>query len=458
MYRLATALATALVAAALAAPADAAPYSEAVNVTDPATDVVKADALAPVAAFAPDGAQTVVWVAGLAGDASRQMIMTASRAAGATAFTAPVAVTPAGRVASPSLAVGPDGTAAIVWLEYPTAGSGYLQVDVSVRAAGGSTWSAPTVISEPGLLSQPVVGIGESGAIAITWVKKLYSGFRVDGMTIAHEKLQDYASATTTVLNGGLLAISPRLAVGPDGTIAAAWLRRSGGVNRVYAATTRGGSIYFGGSQALSATGRGAGSLALGVGDGGAVTVAWRRDRDRVAAAGESSCSSYGVVQAASRLAGHRAFGGPETLSKTVRMNCGIAVTAAADGSATVVWSRYAGKTTVVEVAARAPGKIRYRATVRLSTAGHRAYAPAVAATPDGTTTVVWLQSDGGLRVRAATRGPADVRFGTSVPVSGVVTEPTPPRVVAGLDRNLIVWRAVTAAKRLVQAVMTVPR
>jgi hypothetical protein len=30
--------------------------------------------------------------------------------------------------------------------------------------------------------------------------------------------------------------------------------------------------------------------------------------------------------------------------------------------------------------------------------------------------------------------------------------------VIAGLDRNLIVWRAVTAAKRLVQAVMTVPR
>ena len=119
------------------------------------------------------------------------------------------------------------------------------------------------------------------------------------------------------------------------------------------------------------------------VGDGGTVTVVWRRFN-----AGQDT------IQAATRPAGVSDFEAPEIISSPGWM---YEPEVAVDGSgATIaVWQHWNGGLSTIEAARRAPGAGFFSAPVTISTPGQGADYQDMAVSADGDITVAWPSWNG---------------------------------------------------------------
>ena len=269
-------------------------------------------------------------------------------------------------------------------------------------------------------------------------------------------------SATVRFGTGGRYHPSPQVAIAPDGTTTAVWLRFNGR-NYVVQAGTRPPGGTFGAPINLSAPGGSAYSERVAVAADGTTTVVWQRLTDKhlivqartrpphgtfgapitlsapgqgayspqvaVAADGTTiaSWSANGVVQARTRPPGG-------TFAPPVDLPPGAQVAVGADGTTTAVWYRRNGADTnfVVQASTRPPGGT-FGPPVDLSAPGEGAVAPRVAVGADGTTTAIWDRllftnfSVTSRTVQAGTRPPGGT-FGPPVDLS------TPGRNVEGIQ------------------------
>ena len=115
-------------------------------------------------------------------------------------------------------------------------------------------------------------------------------------------------------------------------------------------------------------------------------------------------------------------------------------VAVAPDGTTTIVWMRFNGKTDrrqdgdyIVQASTRPPGGT-FGAPINLSAPGGSAYRPQVAVAAEGTTTVIWNRANGqGLVVQARTRPPGGA-FGPPVDLSAADDGAYVPKLVVAAD------------------------
>ncbi len=283
---------------------------------------------------------------------------------------------------APQVAVGPDGTTAVVWTRYD--GSRFV-IEARTRAPGASAYGPVQDLANAGSdadrsASKPQVAVAPDGAITVLWARVLVSGYRVQGRTRPagasdYGPVQDLSDVAVDVSR-------PEVAVAPDGTTTVVWSRDAGSGFIVEARTRPAGAGDYGPVQDLSDGVEGAVEARVAVARDGATTVVWKRTL---------TGARGNLVQARTRPAGASAFGATQDLSEVVSSGLTPQLAVAPDGTTTVVWTLSDHPRVVVQARTRPAGASAYGATRDLSVGGEN---PSVAVGTDGTTAVVWQQTD----------------------------------------------------------------
>jgi hypothetical protein len=249
-------------------------------------------------------------------------------------------LSPAGHNAvTPQAAVAPDGSATIVW---SAEGDGGFQVFMR-RIAPDGTGGAVVPLSVPGgdALS-PQVAVAPDGTATIVWSRFAGEKFVVQDRRVAPDGTLDEVkslSSTAVETNPGRNALSPQVAVAADGT----------------------------------------------------ATVVWKRFNDFLFQVKERRIAPDGTVEEAAAHTLSAKAEPEEEEHDAVEPRVAVAP----DGTATVVWSRYDGSNTIVQGSRVAPDGIPAGGVANLSAAGQNAVEPHLVVAPDGTATVVWARSNG---------------------------------------------------------------
>jgi hypothetical protein len=344
-----------------------------VLLSDPARD-----ALDPQLALAADGTATVAWI----GSDGTSTVVQARRISPTGTVGATTATLSAGGrdAAAPKVAIGPDGSATIVWKRFN--GSDYLVEERRLMAdASLVPGSGPNVLSAPGGSAvEADVATAEDGSSLVAW-----SRFNGTASIVEARSLNPAGSpgASTLQLSAETdNAIEPRVAIAPDRTATVVWTRSGGAGWMLERQRLSPAGALAGGAQALSAPGGDAVEPQLAVAADGELTATWDR----------FDGSSF-VAQA--RRVDPLGNPGPVLgLSVSGRDAAEPQLSVAADGTSTVLWSQYDATESVIERRDVA-GDETLSPLEALSAAGGRASAPAVAWGSDGTLGMTWRRFAG---------------------------------------------------------------
>ncbi|HYG96586.1 MAG TPA: hypothetical protein VD741_05700, partial [Solirubrobacterales bacterium] len=192
-------------------------------------------------------------------------------------------------------------------------------------------------------------------------------------------------------------ALAPRVALAPDGTATVVWMRSDGADFRIQ--TRRIGADGTPEETTLTLSGATQDAMApqVAVAPDGAATVVWKRFD-----------GFHYLVQARRIAADGTSPGAAQRLSEPKQDAVEPTVAVVADGTATVVWSRFDGADSVVQTR-RVEADGTLEASIEdLSAAGESAIEPRLALGPGGEATVVWNRFDGANWIVQARRLLAD--------------------------------------------------
>lgn len=343
-----------------------------------------------------DGTTTIVW---REFDGSNDRVRASTRAPGGTwpNPATPGAVetlSPSGLDASsPEVAVGADGTATAVWIQYD--GSNYI-VQAATRPAGQAAFGAPQDLTATGLnASNPQIAMAPDGTTTVVWGRSNGSNTIVQAAT--RPAGQASFGTPENLSQAGQSAFLQSVANGPDGATVAVWTRSDGSGSAVIQASQRGaGQSSFGTPETLSQSGQIAGDPKAVITSEGTTIVTWRRNN-----------GSNLIIQAAMRAAGQSSFTTPQNLSQAGQNAVVPEIGAAPDGTTTVAWNRSNGSRLIVQAATRQPGQSSFGTPEDLSSTSASSFNQHVAVAPDGTTTVSWARNNGvDGAIQASTRPP----------------------------------------------------
>ena len=240
------------------------------------------DASSPQVALDGHGGATAVWTRS---NGSRTVVQTAAKPAGEGWSAAQTLSSGSANASFPQVAVSPAGEAVAAW----TLAGAVTTVQSATRAAGGD-WSAAQDRSTPGRAAvEPQVGVDDAGTATVLW-GELDGGAYV--ARTATRAAGDDWSASTPVSATGPSAIALSLAVAPDGSATAGWVRQASGSYVVQAARrTPGGS--FEAPCTLSAAGRDAYYPQVAVDGRGNAVAIWDRVSDADAGRHEVQASGF---------------------------------------------------------------------------------------------------------------------------------------------------------------------
>ena len=336
------------------------------------------------------------------------------------------------------LTTAPDGTTTAIW-------SLYNGINTTIQAATrppGGAFGVPAGLSATASDSfSPQITTAPDGTTTAVWLHDNGSN------EIAQAATRPPGGAFGTPVDlsvTGQSVRNPQITAAPDGTVTAVW-SRSNGSNEIAQAVTRPPGGAFGTPVDLSATGQDADSPRVTTAADGTVTAVWSR-----------SNGSHQIVQAVTRPPGG-GFGTPVDLSSTTSDAFSPQITAAPDGTVTVVWSHYNGSNQIIQAVTRPPGG-GFGTPVNLSAAGQSVWSPQITAAPDGTVTAVWSHYDGGsIPIQAATRPPGG-SFGTPVDLSLPGEAADYPQITAAPDGTVTAaWSRYDGSNEIVQAATRPP-
>jgi Glycosyl hydrolase family 26 len=275
----------------------------------------------------------------------------------------------------------------------------------------------------------PEVAIAADGTATVVWSGRGGGGdFTVFARRISPDGVP---GAIQQLSPSGQDALDPRVAVAPDGTAAVAWTRFDGSNFLVQARRILPGGSVEEGTKNLSTTGQNSFSPQVAVGADGTATIVWKKfdgfhylvQERRIAADGTREASFH-------------------TLSASKQDAIEPEVAAAADGTATVVWSRFDGSDSIVQERQIGADGTPAEATRDLSAAEESAIEPRVAIAPDGTATVVWVRSDGANQIVQARRiAPGDTPEPGVENLSAAGRSAAEPELAVGADGvATVVW------------------
>lgn len=332
------------------------------------------------------------------------------------------------------LASSPDGGAVVVWERY----SGYrTQVQSSIVSPAGAPAATPANLSDGAQNAvEPHVVVEPDDSSIVIWTRYDGSDQVVQGRRTEPTGAPD--ATTFDLSESGENAIEPVLAMGPDGSATAAWIRSDGTEEvaqslRLLPSGAPGGIV-----ETLSGAGEDAVAPAVAVAPSGDASVVWQR-----------SDGSTFVIQGRHL----DPDGSPDAPVYTVSEPGADArepeIAVGADGLGMIAWSRFDGAEEIVEAERLEPSGLPVGSPSRLSAPGEEAGTPVVAAGPKGSALVGWRRFDGSFdRVQAAGFGKpevdvspsghdfGEVATGASVPAAArfrVGNEGTAPLAVTSL-------------------------
>ena len=318
-------------------PAGASAFADPTPIEEPAVDVSYDEV--PAIATGPDGTTTVAWV--VSDGTLNWRTMTATRPAGATAFSSPTPLesAPTPSQAFPRVAAGPDGSATVVWEDQDPAGA------TMVMAASRLSSSAPFVTSslDP---TRPVVPSAQVSSVAITpdgsttavWTtgSEIRVAVRAAGATAFGPTARLAVVSANT--HGFYYGSPPQIVAGGDGVTTVAFLRIAADDQpRVWAAMRMPGAAAFAAPVQVEPTGfdaprypnGGDPALEAAAGADGTTTLAWLINEP-------TGLKPRRTVWTATRIGGTTAFRLPVGLG--ISDDETLAVAVGPSGDATVVW------------------------------------------------------------------------------------------------------------------------
>lgn len=200
---------------------------------------VSGNGKSPQIAATPDGGLVAIWSRP---DNGNYRVQVASIADGAGHWSTPADLTSAGEQAhDPQIIATSSGIVAGAWTKWE--GGPYsahnFRVQIAIRAAGTTMWSAPFNLTVEGIPSQRVqLAASAEGTIAAIWLRSDGQHRRVQVATL---RMGGTAWSTPIDLSApGGNAADPQIAAAPDGTLLATWTRNDGTNDRVQVSTLRG--------------------------------------------------------------------------------------------------------------------------------------------------------------------------------------------------------------------------
>ena len=391
-------------------------------------------------AVGADGTAAVAWSRFLG---HTTVIRVALRPAGGHRFAPPQTVSlPAEVSREPQLAVGPDGKVAVVWFAYP---GKRIVVREATRRPGKARFDPPVVISRGGIALSPRVAISPDGTTTVAWAWE-GSGRSVGIQEVTRPKGSRRFSVPKTLLRGGYQPNPTALVTaGLDGSTTIGWTRNG----HLETVTRRRGKRRFDRPVRVAAHVR---SFALSQGGEGTTALAW-----------ESEDRHVRIGMATRR--GHTTFGAKQTLSNTesdaqagtdskgraahrIRIaEMDPAVVVNRDGLVTVAWLRPTSSGWVLDVAWRARASMRWHTRCAVEDGLDPICAPAIAPSSRGSR-IVWCAFTGGIYETTLSDGTFETHRRLSQPAADV----SAPRIAATPRGGaIVVWTKVVKLDQIEQ-------
>jgi hypothetical protein len=288
------------------------------------------------------------------------------------------------------------------------------------------------------MASGPETAVSGDGTTTIVWSARSGSEFRVFARRISATRVR---GGTIQLSAGGADALAPQVALASDGTATVVWTRWDGTSFRVQERRISSGGTPAETTLTLSSSGQNAFDPQVDVAPGGEATVVWKRFDGTNYLVQERRIAPKGTSGTA-----------PQTLSATGRDAVEPHLEVAGDGTATVVWARFDGTSTIVQ-GRRVKPDGTLATTLNLSAAGRNAVQPQVALGPKGEATVVWDRFDGTnwliQRQRLTAAGALE---GGAVNVSEGGKSAEPQIAIGGGGKATVVWDRFDGSNFVVQA------
>jgi hypothetical protein len=397
------------------------------------------DARNPEVAVAADGSATIVWERY---DGSHYIVQERCVGPGGSA-PGPVhdLSLPGQDAFRPRLALAPDGTATVAWVQFVGYESSVFERRILADGSPEPNSHQLSVSAKGQSANQVQVATGPGGGSVVVWERYNSPRTQVQSRAISPSGVPSAGPADLS--DGTQNAVEPRVAVGPDGSAIVVWTRYDGTDQIVQERRLAPSGSPDPSTDDLSAAGEGAIEPALAIGPEGTATVIWVR-----------SNGTNGIVQTIRVSAGGVPAGAPQSLSGQGEDALAPAVAVAPDGSATAVWQRFDGSHFVVQGRHLAAGGSAGPSVVNLSDPAADAREPRIAIGPDGFGTVAWDRFDGSTPVVQARRlEPSGAAQSGATTLSAPGENAGDPAVGAGGKGAVTVaWRRFDGAYDSVQA------
>ena len=219
----------------------------------------------------PNGTSTVVWNRS---DGSNSIIQERRIAADGTPETSVHDLSESGQNAvEPQVAAASDGTATVVWDRFD--GSNSIVQEGRIEP-NGTPQASTTDLSAPGQdAGEPQVAIGPNGTAIVVWDRYDGTDYIVEEGRIAPDGIQQTSADDLSV--SGQNALEPQVAVAPDGSASVVWDRFDGSNSIVQERRIKPNGDVNPSTANLSAPGQGSGEPQVAATNETEVTVTWRR-------------------------------------------------------------------------------------------------------------------------------------------------------------------------------------
>lgn len=287
----------------------------------------------------------------------------------------------------------------------------------------------------------PDAAVAADGTTTVVWSARSGGEHRVFARRITADGTR---LGTSPLSASGGDALAPQVALAPDGTATVVWIRWDGSNFRVQTRQIAASGALGEATRTLSGSGQNAISPQVDVAPDGEATVVWKR------------FDGFHYLAQVRRVAPDGSSENPtQRLSEPGKDAAEPDVAVAADGTATVVWSRFVdGTESVVQERRVEPDGTMEPSAANLSAAGGSAIQPQVEFGPEGNAMVVWNRFDGSNWVIQGQRiAPSGAIEGDPFNLSASGRSAAEPQLAVGADgAATVVWDRFDGANFIVQA------
>lgn len=224
------------------------------------------NALYPKVAITPNGDTTAIWQRW---NGAGNTVQASTRPAGSSSFQPPEDLSgPSQDASRPKIAVARDGRTTIVW-QNNVAGKGGLQA--ATRGSGASSFGNPVDIDTPGSASEPDLAVGPDGTVTVVWVELIGADWIVRSATRKSGTGSFEERNLATAISGA----APQVTTGADGTTVVTWRSPNSAGGGIKAATRRPNTTSFSSPISLSPDNVDAGIGRPAAGPEGTIVVVW---------------------------------------------------------------------------------------------------------------------------------------------------------------------------------------